>query len=441
VTRALRIVFIPLLLAAVPEGADALTLLTAGKRAVLTPAGARIRVGADRALRDLADPTVCAPGASIEIAGYPSATGLVTGGQPAALPCERWRRMRDGYRYRDDDGTAGGVRRVVYSRHGIDVRIAGNGWTPVPGPVGFVQMWLRVGERRYLVRFHALRENGAARIVARRPSALAAAGEAAFWDTLWGDADRETEALRLLDRAGQRDRHDARSAFLAGMMRLHRFGRSVIHYPAATPEQAADIEVAQALFDRAAPLLWSMGSGDSRVPGFSGGTRFVLGVLRNDPALVARARSEIADAAERNPLFNTFIPLGSVPPIAAPQDADYREVLRLLDEYFPVAITLCGTQKEICFNEGMAPHNLEGTFTLFGDVYAKGQRVEQARSFYGQAIALGERSGWRADFLASARERLGTVDARAARWADADRSNDPPLLGVANGTCAYCHVR
>jgi hypothetical protein len=167
----------------------------------------------------------------------------------------------------------------------------------------------------------------------------------------------------------------------------------------------------------------------------------VLGILQRNPALVAQAREEIALAAAANPLFNTFIPLGSLPPIAMPGDADYTEVLRLLDEYFPQAAAQCGTQEEICFNAGMAPHNLEGTFTMFGDVYTKGQRLEQARTFYGNAIATGELTGWGTPFLEAARERLATVEERAARWADADPANDPPLLGVANGTCAYCHYR
>jgi hypothetical protein len=92
---------------AVPAGA--LTLLTAGKRAVLTPRGVRIHVGRDRAFRDLPAGASCPAGASVEITGYASATGLIGGGPTVPLPCERWHAGRDGWDYRDDSGSAGGI--------------------------------------------------------------------------------------------------------------------------------------------------------------------------------------------------------------------------------------------------------------------------------------------------------------------------------------------
>ena len=424
----------------VASPAGALTLLTAGKRVVLTPEGARVHIGSDRAFRYLPDGS-CPAGASIEITGYDSATGLIGGGPTVPLPCERWSAGRDGWSYRDDSGSAGGIQRIHWSRKGLDVRAGGVGWVPISGPVGFVQVWFSAFGERYLIRFHALRANGPSRIESRRTSRLGTAGEAAFWDTLWGDADRQDEALSLLQRASAEDPLDARSLFLEGMLRLYRFGRAVTNYPDATPEQAIEVDGAQAAFDRAVPLLWNGVAGDSRALGFSAGTHFVQGVLHGDPEVVDQARREMAEAAAANPLFNTFIPIGTAPPIASPADAAYTEVLRLIDEYFPVVARQCGTQEEICFNAGMAPHNLEGTLAMFGDVYAKGQRLEQARVFYQQAITLGEPSGWRPEFVASTRDRLATLADRAARWADADPSNDPPLLGIANATCGYCHYR
>ena len=114
--------------------------------------------------------------------------------------------------------------------------------------------------------------------------------------------------------------------------------------------------------------------------------------------------------------------------------------IELLDVTFPEVASLCGTQGEICFNDGMAPHNLEGTFILFGDIYAKGGRTESARSYYGSALSLGEQSGWDARFVAAVRDRLDHLDERIALYQDDDPSNDPPFVGAGGaGSCAYCH--
>jgi len=38
---------------------------------------------------------------------------------------------------------------------------------------------------------------------------------------------------------------------------------------------------------------------------------------------------------------------------------------------------------EICGNAGMAPHNTQGALLLFGDLYAKGDRLSDAERWYG----------------------------------------------------------
>lgn len=90
----------------------------------------------------------------------------------------------------------------------------------------------------------------------------------------------------------------------------------------------------------------------------------------------------------------------------------------------------------------MAPHNLEGTFLLFGDIYAKGGRVEEARGYYESALSLGEGGGWDPRFVATARQRVATVAERAALYRDGDPDNDPPFMGSGGASaCAYCHRR
>lgn len=425
--------------------AEALTLLTEGKIGVFRrdPASgtgtAEVRVGRDRALATLEDPTACPAGASVQILSYPTATNLVTGGPAVELPCERWTKVPGGYLYRDPSGAAGGIRSLRYTARGIALDARTPGFEPVVGPVGYVEVWLEIGATRYLVRLHNFVENGPTSVVSKRPSRDAAAGEAAFWDTLWGDADRGDEALDHLGRAVARDRRDGRSYFLTGMMHLYRYGQQVadLHHPGADGRRS--VTAARTAFDRAVPLLWSPGYGDTRVPGFAAAATYAKGIGFRDAALTEQGVAELEYAAEINTLFNSF-DLFAVAPAVPATDPLYARVLELLDVTFPEVANQCGTQGEICFNDGMAPHNLEGTFILFGDIYAKGGRTESARGYYDSALALGEKSGWDPRFVAAVRERLDNLDERVALYQDGDPSNDPPFVGAGGASaCAYCH--
>jgi hypothetical protein len=438
-------IFVAVAALAVTAGSgSALTLLTTDKVAAFEhdadtgEGSARIRVGRDRGLKELADPTVCPVSATLQISSYPSTTSLIVGDGPFPLPCERWHRIPDGYAYFDPNGDAGGIRSVRYTQEGLWVRLGGPDYRPVVGPVGYAQIWLTVGEQRYLVRFHEFVQNDERRVVAEKPTPQAAKGEAAFWDTLWGDAPRKDESIRLLSDAVARDRFDGRSQFLLAMMRLYRFGEQVTSAESITPRAERDVVAATRAFARAVPLLWEDGEGDSRVPGFAAAATYARGIAENDPKWIARGLAELDAAVEINHLFNSFDKLG-VAGFISGTDPQYQEILALLDG-FDAILDLCGGQDEICFNSGMAPHNIEGTFLLFGDVYAKGGRVEDARQWYGLSANVGSSSGWK--LLATAQSRLAGVEERVALYQDGDPSNDPPLAGAGNGkgaSCAYCH--
>jgi hypothetical protein len=439
---AVLLVLIPILVA---SRADALTLLTEGKvgffrnDATSGVASAVLRVGKDRALSALEDPTSCPSSARLQIASYPTALNLVVGDPAVDLPCERWSRVPGGFLYRDPSGAAGGVRSVRYTEHGLSVEVRTPGFQPVVGPVGFVELWLTVGAQRYLVRLHNFVANGPELVISKRPSHDAAAGEAAFWDTLWGDDHRVDETLELLGRAVERDRRDGRSHFLIAMMHLYNYGQEVANPLHPSSRGRSEVLAARAAFDRAVPLLWNVESGDSRVPGFAAAATYAKGVGFGDAAETARGIGELEYASTINTLFNSF-DLFAVAPAVPPSDPLYARVLELLDVTFPEVATQCGTQGEICFNDGMAPHNLEGTFILFGDIYAKGGRTESARGYYESALSIGEKSGWDPSFVATARERVQNVEQRVALYQDGDPANDPPFVGSGGASsCAYCH--
>jgi hypothetical protein len=441
----MRIRLLALVLLVLPAGAQAITVLTSGKSFSQRDGFTVVRVGSDAELATLSDPTACPSAVTLRIAAYPTARNLVIGPPPVALPCEGWRPIANGWLYRDEHGSAGGIRRVQYTTRGLTIVAAAPGFVAEPGPVGFVQVGLTVGTTRYHVRFHTFQRNDAAAIVSTRASRLAAETERAFWQTLLGSRDRSAEVLRLAAAGEARAPRDGRLPFLAAMMHLYEFGAQVTHYPSATPAQRTHIDAARDAFARALPLLYQSGVGDTRALGFASGTTYVAAVLNGDPLLRQQAIDEMNAAAVLNPLFNAFNPIGVVPPAVAPNDPAYAGALQLLDEYFPVAAVDCvmtaGVQGELCFNDGLAPHNLEGTFLFFGDVYAKAGRLDDARSRYETARAVGQANGWRPEFLADIDERLTDLPARIARFQDADPNNDPPLIGVANSGCAHCHYQ
>jgi hypothetical protein len=452
--RALGVVALLAALAVRAEPAlPPLTLLTAGKTATLrNPAGtardlALFRVGRDPELARLESP-LC-PGTSfLQVAGYPVASNLVES-QPAAapgaaLPCERWRAVRGGYRYTDRAGSVLGVRSVVYTRDGIVVRIQGAGYTAIAGPVGYVELWLTVGGKRYLARYHNFRRNDAGEIIARRPSSPAASGERFFWQTLWGDAQREQETLDCLADAARRDRRDGRSRFLLGMMHLYRLGQATTDYGHVTDFARAEVRAARSAFDAAVPLLWDARrrSGDNRVPGFAAASTYLAGTLLGDEATRHQGLVELDAAVALNPIFNAFDLIGVVPQFVSGADPLYgARVLAILDDTLTGPGAACVvTQPEVCANDGMAPNNLAGALVLFGDLYLKGTRpadVAKASTWYAVASAAG--AGWK--FLNELDARRGQEEARRQRYLDADPANDPALIGLGVQACSYCHIR
>lgn len=398
---------------------------------------ARIRVGADRALRDVRDPR-CPAVTRVRISAY--VDYRFTGAPEVELPCARWQATPSGYVYDDPDGTAAGIRRIAYGRDGLTIEARSPGYTPISGPVGFVHVRFAIDDRQLFVRFHRFSRNDAEEVVSPRASRVAADGEQAFWDVLLGDERDSDRALRALARAASSNPRDGRSLFLTGMLRLYRFERVTPDPRNPTAAGKREILAGAAAHERALPLLWD-GTGDGRVPGFIGAVIYKKGVAFGEADVEERGRRLMNEAAEADALFNGFIPFG-FGPIAPPDSEGYATILHLLDVVFPTVAGECGTQPEICFNDGLAPHNLEGSFALFGDLYTKAGRVADAVRNYELAANLGESNGWTPAFLANVRRLAAEAPARAALYADDDPTNDPPFTDFGGvGNCAYCHNR
>jgi len=400
--------------------------------------GGRFRVGRDAALAPLLVPG-CPAVTRVDVSAYLQSTNRDTVITSQTLDCSRWRLRRGTWRY---DDAAGPIRSIVYSEKGLRIDVGGPGYTPVDGPVVFVQAQLVVGDVALRVRFHEFQRNDAERVRTRRTSRLAALGESAFWDVLTGVDDseaRQRETLFLLGTAARHDRRDGRSRFLLGMTHLYRFGQQVVSYDDVSARARADAVAAVAWLDRALPLLWDAEtrSGDSRVVGFAGAAKFALGVVEADVALQQEGLAVLDLALELNPFFNVFdlIPVLQILPPSDPRfAAAYARVVAYLED--PQNLVCVATQPSLCANAGMAPSNLSGSLTLFGDVYAKAGDPARAAQWYSLARAFTSAS-W--PFQPALAARLADVDGRAALYEDADPSNDPPLLGAGAENCAACH--
>ncbi|HJQ83854.1 MAG TPA: hypothetical protein VKA21_07260 [Candidatus Binatia bacterium] len=403
--------------------------------------GGTISVGRDRELATLHDPR-CPTTSKVEIEAYLQSTYRVRVLLSVALDCARWQERRGGWVYEDPTGP---VRAIRYASRGLRIEVKGPGFEPIGGPVGFVQGQLAIGDQLLRARVHNFRRNDGRRVVSRKPSSSGAAGEAGFWEVLSGEDDSdatEDATIRRLEKAARRDAKDGRSRFLLAMLHLYRFAQQVTDFRAPSEAARAEIRTANGWFAKALPLLWneSAGAGDSRVPGFAAAAKYAQGVVDGDPTLRDAGLADLERAVAVNAFFNVFdyIP---VVQIAAPGDPLFQQAFSKVTSYLtdPETLGCVADQPEICFNAGFAPHNIQGSLILFGDVYAKGGVLADAQRWYRLASFFPDTRTWR--FKAISDDRVANAAARVALYQDGDPSNDPPVIGMGPEACAVCHTR
>jgi hypothetical protein len=428
-------------------GAAGFQILTVGKIARFEnrgdPAqnGGVVVVGRDHVLRTLHDPR-CPATSVVEIEAYLQSTFRDAVLAHVDLDCAKWSTVGKTFQYTDPTGT---VRSIRYGRGGMRIEVRGPGFIPITGPVGFLQAQLRIGDQLLRVRFHNFRENDAHAVRSRRPSAKAAAGEAGFWDVLFADDNSEAhqqQVLHTLDLAVHRNPRDGRSQFLLAMLHLYRFGQRITSLDTVTADARTELAASNRAFAAAVPLLWNdaRGAGDSRVPGFAAAAKYMHGTIEADAAERAQGLADLAHAVEVNSFFDVFdyIPILQFLP---PSDPVFQQALSAFTTYLtdPATLQCVATQPEICANAGLAPRNIQGSLTLFGDLFAKGGNLAQANFWYGLTNVFPDTPTW--TFYPLIQDRLANAAARVALYADADPSNDPPVIGVGPQACAVCHNR
>lgn len=434
------------LVAATPAAAD-FHVLTSGKvarfvfRGDPTRNGGVVVVGKDPELATLYDPR-CPATSSVQVEGYLQSTVRALVVADIGLDCAKWEPTKAGYRYTDKTGT---IQAIRYDSKGLRIKIQGEDYTAFPGPIGFLQAQMQIGNEILRARFHNFKANDVGAIITRKPSAPAAAGERLFWSVLHGADKSEAQQqllLETLEKAVKVSKKDGRSWFLLAMTHLYRFGQRVVRFDQASAEARTEIGAANQAFAVAVSLLWDDVNemGDSRVPGFAAGSKYIEGLLDGDLAMQAEGLADLARANEVNAFFNVFdyIPILQALP---PGDPVFQLAFENFDTYInqPETFFCLTDQPEICANEGFAPKNLQGTLTLFGDLYAKAGNLSQAQYWYGLAGAFPETPTW--SFYPILADRTANAAARVALYADADPTNDPPVIGAGAESCAVCHNR
>jgi len=420
-------------------GSPPLELVTAGKTVAVRHRPGRPTTFVLRATlggRTLAllDPS-CPAESTVEIAFAAPPSDFASGGK-IPLPCDGWSATkRGGWRFRSDGTTTGGVTEIRYGPKRLVIRAEGAPVDFIRGPVAYLEAWLSVGAERRLVRLHDFKANTADRIVARRPTKVGARGEAAFWDTVWGDDPRLSDAFEQLEKAVRRRPSDGRSQFLLGMINLWAIQEVDPLMPDA--EGSAKIRAAQEHLDAAVELLPS----DFRVPGFRAGLTYANGVAHDDQMLKDLGFSLLETAVASDPLFNSFDFFATAPvfPVLGSSEFFQTWFVDLADVVLVDNLDCPSLRPEVCANVGMAPHNVEGTLVLLGDVYAKGGRPADAEQWWAVAKVFGELNGWK--YLDLLDERIGHAAERAALYGDDDLSNDPPFMDGTIGYCPFCHQK
>ena len=265
---------------------------------------------------------------------------------------------------------------------------------------------------------------------------LAARGEEAFVDTLSGVTDRTAEAVSLLSAAAKANPADGHSQFHLGMILLFRFAQSVTDYQNSTLSEIQDIRMAKQALDLAVPLVPS----DLRIPGFRAAATYLVGVVTHDQSIAEEGLQQLRDAVALLPDFNNFDFIGTVGAVVSANDPLYQEVLQILGDPLNANCTPFN-DPELCGNFGTAPHNVEASLILFGDLFAKGGNLVKAKAYYNLAKTPFATSGgpWR--FQSLIQQRIETAKDRVALYKDDDPSNDPPILGYRQEACAVCHYR
>lgn len=273
-----------------------------------------------------------------------------------------------------------------------------------------------------------------------------------FWQTLnGGEYENIPAALTALTAAYLEDPNDAVTAARIGWLHIWRLAERarLAFIPPGITDEAV---LARKYFEEAVRLHPS----EARYRGFYASLLMTEGTIHKDEKLRRQGYYTMRDAVAAWPEFNYFTAGYSFS--AQPHDSErFREGL----EYQWLNLDVCAGEKvdrnrpdfsrfmrletkegpkRVCWNSGIAPHNVEGFFLNFGDMLVKAGDPDRAVMKYRNAQPAPDYATW--PYKGVLEDRLRN----ASRYAETFRATKPaagaPTIMVSSRfACTGCHQR
>jgi tetratricopeptide (TPR) repeat protein len=292
-------------------------------------------------------------------------------------------------------------------------------------------------------------------LAAHDPVAKAASEE--FWRVFHEDRYEELPGvLERLAAGHQRDQQPLMTNLL-GAAHLWRFQeRRRVGRPA--PDLREDLVRAAEFAD----MSLAANPKNTFAPAIRVTARWQLAVLDQKPQDLPEIELEILENSQRDPHFHAFVQgwlLSAMLPVDSPRFAEAPDGFRLLNDacagfevpadqkfnalvFAYLAIKSWATIR-LCYNNPVAPHNLEGTFLASADAYVKMGRFDEARIWYGNAQAAPTYATWRYRDVVERRLAGDFETLRAKFVADTGKLDvvEPAMSFQSTMGCASCHAR
>lgn len=283
-----------------------------------------------------------------------------------------------------------------------------------------------------------------------------------FWTAYHGnDYAAIPKVEEELQDAIQNDPNNPTLRALLGAAHFWHIGEAARDPNRQDPALAQDMPEAVADFGKALDLDYytphSIGYiNDDHLPGYLGITTVHLGQMTNDPELIAKGDKMLDFAVYQFPEFNNFNRWAA----HNTDGKDSETYKKALDSLWQGIDNCVGTtvdrtnpdlspylylftsvgRKKACWWDGdIAPYSFEGYMLNLGNGLVKAGQIDAARVIYRNATLAGNYQTWPYRNVLEA-IAASDLNSRAALYADADLTNDPPL-GVPNRGCSYCHAR
>jgi len=190
--------------------------------------------------------------------------------------------------------------------------------------------------------------------------------------------------------------------------------------------------------------------------------RWQLAVLDGKPEELPAIELEILENTQAVPSFHGFVQgwlLSAMLPVGSPNYRESPEGFQLLSSacagfttppnqkfngliYAFLAIRSWAIDR-LCYNNPVAPHNLEGTFLATGDMKVKQGLFDEARIWYGNAQAAPTYSTWPSRHMVEQRMASDFKALQAKFVADTGKLDvvDPAMSFQSTAGCSNCHAK